>query len=122
LVLPFERSECLGIDPWSLEFGNLVPGLGVDARSNQSLLSRTSHYLQPVTMITNPGQIIIFGLPVYFYLGILTFIALISTATLGMLYVKGKYGVQFSWHMNLAKITIIIAIIHAILVAWGYLF
>jgi hypothetical protein len=73
-------------------------------------------------MITNPGQIIIFGLPVYFYLGILTFIALISTATLGMLYVKGKYGVQFSWHMNLAKITIIIAIIHAILVAWGYLF
>jgi hypothetical protein len=73
-------------------------------------------------MISNPGQIIIFGLPVYFYLGILTFIALISTATLGMLYVKGKYGVQFSWHMNLAKITIIIAIIHAILVAWGYLF
>lgn len=73
-------------------------------------------------MITNPGQIIIFGLPVYFYLGILTFIALISTATLGMLYVKGKYGVQFSWHMNLAKITIIIAIIHAILVAWGYIF
>jgi hypothetical protein len=73
-------------------------------------------------MITNPGQIIIFGLPVYFYLGILTFIALISTATLGMLFVKGKYGVQFSHHMNLAKITIIIAIIHAILVAWGYLF
>jgi hypothetical protein len=73
-------------------------------------------------MITNPGQIIIFGLPVYFYLGIITFIALISTATLGMLYVKGKYGVQFSWHMNLAKITIIIAIIHGGLVAWGYLF
>jgi hypothetical protein len=72
-------------------------------------------------MISNPGQIIIFGLPLYFYLGIVTFIALISTAVLGMLFVKGKYGVQFSWHMNLAKITIIIAAIHAILVAWGYL-
>ena len=73
-------------------------------------------------MIANPGQIIIFGLPLYFYLGIITFIALISTAVLGMLFVKGKYGVRFSWHMNLARITIVIAIIHGILVAWGYFF
>ena len=70
-------------------------------------------------MIVNPGQIIIFGLPLYFYLGIVTFIALISTAVLGMLFVKGKYGVQFSWHMNLARITIVIAIIHGALVAWA---
>jgi len=73
-------------------------------------------------MIANPGQIIINGLPLYFYLGIVTFIALISTAALGMLFVKGKYGVRFSWHTNVAKITIVIAIIHGILVAWGYLF
>jgi len=73
-------------------------------------------------MITNPGLIIIFGLPLYFYLGILTFIALISTAVLGMLFVKGKYGVTFSHHMILAKITIVIAVIHGVLVAWGYLF
>ena len=73
-------------------------------------------------MIANPGLIIIFGLPLYFYLGILTFIALISTAILGFLFVKGKYGVRFSWHMNLAKITIIIAIIHGTLVALAYLF
>jgi hypothetical protein len=79
-------------------------------------------YLHPVVMISNPGQIIIFGLPLYFYLGIVTFIALISTAVLGMLFVKGKYGVQFSWHMNLARVTIVIAIIHGTLVAWGYLF
>jgi hypothetical protein len=115
-----EHSGCPGIDPRPVE--QAIWYRACHARSNQNLLSRASHYLQPVTMITNPGQIIIFGLPVYFYLGILTFIALISTATLGMLYVKGKYGVQFSWHMNLAKITIIIAIIHAILVVWGYLF
>jgi hypothetical protein len=73
-------------------------------------------------MITNPGLIIIFGLPLYFYLGIVTLIALISTAVLGMLFIKGKYGVQFSWHMNLAKITIVIAILHGTLVAWAYMF
>lgn len=73
-------------------------------------------------MIANPGLIIIFGLPLYFYLGILTFMALISTAVLGMLFMKGKYGVKFSHHMNLAKITIVIAVTHGVLVAWGYLF
>ncbi len=73
-------------------------------------------------MILNPGHIIIFGLPLFFYLGILTYLALISTAILGFLFVKGKYGVRFSWHMNLAKITIIIAIIHGTLVALAYLF
>lgn len=73
-------------------------------------------------MITNPGLIIIFGLPLYLYLGIVTLIALISTAILGLLFVKGKYGVRFSWHMNLAKITIVIAILHGTLVAWAYMF
>ncbi|MCX6700437.1 MAG: hypothetical protein NTV68_11020 [Methanomicrobiales archaeon] len=48
--------------------------------------------------------------------------ALISTAVLGMLFMKGKYGVKFSHHMNLAKITIVIAVTHGVLVAWGYLF
>ena len=73
-------------------------------------------------MIANPVLIIIFGLPLYFYLGIVTLIALISTAILGLLFVKGKYGVRFSWHMNLAKITIVIAILHGTLVAWAYMF
>ncbi len=73
-------------------------------------------------MIANPVLISIFGLPLYFYLGIVTLIALISTAILGLLFVKGKYGVRFSWHMNLAKITIVIAILHGTLVAWAYMF
>jgi len=72
-------------------------------------------------MISNPGLIIIFGLPLYFYLGIVTLISLILTAVFGWFYIKGKYGVQLSWHMNLAKITILVAFIHGTLVAWGYL-
>lgn len=72
-------------------------------------------------MISNPGLIIIFGLPLYFYLGILTLVCLISTALLGFFFLKGKFGVQFSWHMNLARITVVVAIIHGALVAWGYL-
>ncbi|MEI6292898.1 MAG: hypothetical protein WCP36_04410 [Methanomicrobiales archaeon] len=91
-------------------------------RSNRCFYGELRTIYNRYPMIANPGQIIIFGLPVYFYLGIVTFIALISTAVLGMLFIKGKYGVQFSWHLNLARITIVIAIIHGALVAWGYLF
>ena len=73
-------------------------------------------------MTTLPGHIIIYGLPLYFYLGIVTFIMLITTATFGMLVLKGKFGVQFSWHVNMARATIIFAIIHGIIVIWGFFF
>ena len=73
-------------------------------------------------MTVSPGQIIIYGLPLYFYLGIVTFIALIITATFGMLVLKGKYGIQFSWHVNMARATIVLAIIHGIIVIWVFFF
>ena len=73
-------------------------------------------------MTVSPGHIIIYGLPLYFYLGIVTFVALITTATLGMLFLKGKYGVKFSWHVNMARATIILAIVHGIIVIWGFFF
>jgi hypothetical protein len=73
-------------------------------------------------MIISPGHITIYGLPLYFYLGIVTFIMLITTATFGMLVLKGKYGIQFSWHVNMARATIILAIIHGIIVIWGFFF
>jgi len=46
------------------------------------------------------GYIIIYGLPLYFSLGVVTFIALISTATLGMRILKVKTSIKFSWHVH----------------------
>lgn len=64
--------------------------------------------------------IIIYGLPLFFYLGIATFVSLITTAVLGMLVLKGKYNIPFSWHLNMARVTIVIAIIHATFVMLAY--
>lgn len=49
------------------------------------------------------------------YGGILTFLLLIFTATVGALNFKGIAIIPFKWHPRLAITTIIIAIIHAIL-------
>jgi len=73
-------------------------------------------------MVVSPGHIIIYGLPLYIYLGAVTFIVIIATAILGMLVLKGKYGVKFSWHLNMARATILLAIIHGIFVIWGMFF
>ncbi|MDD1707546.1 MAG: hypothetical protein LUQ33_00040 [Methanoregulaceae archaeon] len=72
--------------------------------------------------IISPGHVIIFGLPLFFYLGIVTFVAMITTAILGFLVLRAKYGIKFSWHVNMARATIIIAIIHGIIVIWGMFF
>jgi hypothetical protein len=60
--------------------------------------------------------------PLYLYPGIITFAALITTATLGYLFLKGKFGVKFIWHKYMAITTIVIAIIHATLVVSAYFF
>jgi hypothetical protein len=57
--------------------------------------------------------------PVIIVAGIILFLSLIATATLGMLILKGKGNISFSWHVNLARLTIIIALIHGFLaMAW----
>jgi hypothetical protein len=51
--------------------------------------------------------------------GIIVFLCLIGTATLGTMIMKGKANIPFSWHVNLARLTIVIALIHAFLaMAW----
>lgn len=52
-------------------------------------------------------------------LGLILFISIISTATLGMLVLKGKY--PFNWHVTMAKVTIIILIIHGVMSAAYFL-
>ncbi|HVN65575.1 MAG TPA: hypothetical protein VMT31_03035 [Methanomicrobiales archaeon] len=62
------------------------------------------------------AQIMILGLPLAIWLGAATFLALIATATLGMLVLREGSKVPFSWHLNMARTTIVIALIHATVV------
>lgn len=58
-------------------------------------------------------------LPMIITAGIILFICLVGTAVLGYLIIKGKGNIPFSWHMNLARLTIVIALIHGFLaMAW----
>lgn len=66
-------------------------------------------------MIRNIAYILILGKPLVMYGGILTFLLLLFTATVGALNFKGIAVIPFKWHPRLAIATIIIAIIHAIM-------
>ncbi|MFY9800320.1 MAG: hypothetical protein WAK10_03650 [Methanoregula sp.] len=58
-------------------------------------------------------------LPMILVAGIILFLCLIGTATIGSMIMKGKGNMPFSWHVNLARLTILIAIIHGFLaMAW----
>ena len=66
-------------------------------------------------MIRDLAYVLILGKPLIMYGGILTFILLIFTATVGALNFKAIYIIPFKWHPRLAIATIIVAIIHAIM-------
>jgi hypothetical protein len=60
-------------------------------------------------------------LPMIVTAGIILFLCLVSTATLGALIMKGKGNIPFSWHMNLARLTVVLALVHAFLaMAWFF--
>lgn len=65
-------------------------------------------------MIHNIAYTLILGKPLIMYGGILTFLLLLFTATVGALNFKGISVIPFKWHPRLALTTIIIATIHAI--------
>ncbi|MGA2913819.1 MAG: hypothetical protein ABSE07_09925 [Methanoregula sp.] len=54
-------------------------------------------------------------LPVVMAAGAILFLCLISTAVVGFLIMKGKGDIPFTWHVNLARLTIVIALVHATL-------
>jgi len=66
------------------------------------------------------AQIVILGVPLAFFLGAATIIALFATATLGMLVLKEGSNVPFSWHLNVARLTIALALIHGLVVYWTF--
>jgi hypothetical protein len=58
-------------------------------------------------------------LPMIIVAGIILFLCLIGTAVIGYMIIKGKGHIPFSWHLNLARLTIVIALIHGFLaMAW----
>jgi hypothetical protein len=54
------------------------------------------------------------GIPALAVGGILTFLLLLSTATIGILNMKGITIIPLKWHFRLAFATITLAVIHAI--------
>jgi len=53
--------------------------------------------------------------PLIMIAGSILFLCLIGTATLGFMIMKGKGNVPLPWHINLARLTIVVAIVHGIL-------
>ncbi len=62
-----------------------------------------------------------FALPLVAYLGWLTFLSLLSTATVGFLNFRGRTTISFKWHPRLAATTITLAVIHAVFALSAYL-
>ena len=62
----------------------------------------------------------ILGLPVIAYLGILTLLLLLFTASIAILNRRGIAYIPFKWHPRFAKITIVFAIIHGVLGLLAY--
>jgi hypothetical protein len=60
-------------------------------------------------------------IPVIVGAGIVLFLCLLGTATLGFLIMKGKVRLPFSWHVNMARLTVVLAFIHATLAMGWYL-
>jgi len=58
---------------------------------------------------------LIFGKPLILYLGILALLALLFTAIIGYLNLKGNQKIPFKWHLVAARVAIMLALAHALL-------
>jgi hypothetical protein len=60
-------------------------------------------------------------LPMIMIAGTILFLCLIGTAILGSLIMKGKGTIPLSWHINLARLTIVVVFLHGFLaMAWFF--
>lgn len=72
-------------------------------------------------MLRNITYYPILGKPLIMYLGIITLLALLFAAYIAFMNMKGKSKIPLKWHFIVAKIAIILAIIHAALGVLAYL-
>ena len=70
--------------------------------------------------IANIAYFMIFGKPVIMYLGIMTILSFLITATIGFMNFKGSKLIPFRWHPRLALVSIILAVLHGLLAISGY--
>ena len=61
------------------------------------------------------------GKPLMFYLGVLTILSFAITAAIPWLSKKTGGKIKFSWHIRIAKLSFIVAFIHALLVLSVYI-
>ncbi len=52
--------------------------------------------------------------PMIMVAGSILFLCLIGTAILGSMIMKGKGNIPLPWHINLARLTVAVAILHGI--------
>jgi hypothetical protein len=71
-------------------------------------------------MFTEISYILIFGRPLIMYLGIVTLLSFLTTASIAILNMKGIKTIPFEWHPRLAVLSIGLALIHGMLGILAY--
>lgn len=64
---------------------------------------------------------LIFGKPLIMYMGVITLLSFLTTATIGYLFHHGNQIIPFKWHLRMAVLSITLAIIHGLLGILAYL-
>lgn len=71
-------------------------------------------------MLQNITYFPIFGRPLIMYLGIITIISFLFTASIAIMNKRGITIIPFKWHPRVAKFSIALALIHGILGMLAY--
>ena len=71
-------------------------------------------------MLENITYYQFFGKPLILYLGVLTLLSFLFTASIAILNKRGINKIPFKWHPRMAIFSIILAIIHGILGLLAY--
>ena len=71
-------------------------------------------------MFQNITYFLIFGKPLIMYLGILTLLAFLFTASIAVMTLKGIRKIPFKWHPRCAACAIVLALVHGLLGILAY--
>ena len=66
-------------------------------------------------MLTEITYYMIFGMPLIAYLGTITLVSLLLTASISVMNKRGIRLIPFRWHPRMAAVTIMLALVHGIL-------
>jgi hypothetical protein len=71
-------------------------------------------------MFQNISYALIFGKPLILYLGVLTLLAFLFTASIAVLNFKGIRTIPFKWHPRFAALALCLALVHGTLGILAY--